>query len=102
MNFKPTFIKSLLSILVVVSNYIYVIISINNICPTASFICECQKGFSLVPDCCGCSIGLITLLNQIFNILLPGIILYVVYSLLEHLRLKSKPKNKKTKKRGRK
>jgi hypothetical protein len=85
MKFKPTWWKSIVSVVVIIGWYLFNSVTILSYCSRASIMCNClnYKLPSLLPNCCGCGAQLSQLILQIILILLPGIIIYFIWSLVQ-------------------
>lgn len=90
MNFKPTKLKVIISIVVVIIWYFVVLFFLNSgmcsECPGTFRLAECEKVFSfqIFPYGCGCSCPEPTtisyLLKELSLLLFPGIIVYFIWS----------------------
>ncbi len=85
MNFKVKFWKTLVSVLSIIIWYLYNRISMTSICNSVGACLPCKvNGFpSLIPNCCGCGAGIYQIISQLIIILIPGIIIYIIWSLIE-------------------
>lgn len=99
MNFKPTKWKIIISILVIILYYLLMIVNANanvNVylckpCPQNFNSIDCEKVFTfgIIPgdSPCGCTCPqptpISSVFSQIFIVLLPGILMYIIWSLIE-------------------
>lgn len=94
MNFKPNCWKVLVSIIVIMVSYYYQMTSMIKNCSLILEMCNCIKqGFSILPSCCGCASNINGILNDLIIILLPGILIYIIWSLFDKKK-EDKTKNK--------
>jgi len=94
MNFKPTKIKTIITIVLFIISFIllYLLTSLTTGCVPMGCIPECVDFDSLTPIThCECCISFSTVLIDWLSILLPGIIFYVIYSLAEKSKGKNQP-----------
>lgn len=92
MNFKITKNKLKASIIAPIIWYLLLNFYFAMLCTVMRLLCNCNKGFSLFYDCCGCSSSFLSLLIQIILILFPGVLLYIIISLFQKKNMKNKRK----------
>lgn len=86
MNFKLSKLKLLVTIIILVIWYIFLLfISVD--CSVVSMYCPpgCDGGFTILPKCCEC-ISFNENLKDLALIILPVLLVYLIWSLIEKKR----------------
>ncbi len=94
MNFKPTKLKIIISVLIILIWYILLVY--NSIdCRTVSMPCppNCEGGFTLLPKCCGC-ISLNENLKDFVLVIFLGVLVYIIWSIIQSKKIKPSKEKK--------
>jgi hypothetical protein len=94
MNFKPTRLKTFVSIILPIFWYIGLLLELQLTCSSIKLSYYCRDaGFNLLPNCSNCPTSLGNFFGSLLIILLPGIILYIIWSLFDKKRLNNNINN---------
>lgn len=94
MKFKPTLRKTSVSIVILIVWYLLLIFTSID-CRTVSVPCPpgCNGGFTILPKCCEC-ISFNDNLRDFILVVTPGVLVYVIWSLVQKNKLNKKKRGK--------
>lgn len=97
MKFKPTLWKVIITIVVIIIWYFSIFILSQCVCKPCSELRDCARVLviNIIPqgcNCCNCPIQttISDIFIQLIILLLPGIIVYLIWSLLQNNKLNKK------------